>query len=93
MNYVILLCSLVLSTLGSVLLLKKKSHKRLSMLLALVLNASLLGTLTWISYRMSAEARVFGIGQTNVYELIFAIPILTWINFIILQFVPSAEME
>lgn len=87
LNYIIILFSLLISTIVSVLILKKTNHKLFSMLSAFCLNMLILIPITWISYNMNDEARIFGIGYSGLYILVFAIPVITWANFLILQFV------
>ena len=91
LNYVIISFSLLVSTFASVLILKKKNNKFWSKLSAICLNILILVVATWISYSMNKEAQVFGIGHSDLYILIFAIPIITWINLLILQFVNSTN--
>ncbi|KGX91516.1 hypothetical protein N783_07580 [Pontibacillus marinus BH030004 = DSM 16465] len=87
MIYVIIFLSLLISAFTSVLLLKKKNNKQMSMLTAFCLNTLILLVATWILYNINDEARTFGFGHSGLYLLIIAIPIITWINFLILQFV------
>ena len=86
---IIMLISFFVSTVVSVLTLKKKNKRWLALLIALGLNTLILLVATWILYSINDEAKMFGIGQTNLYELIFSIPIISCINLIILQFMRS----
>lgn len=54
---------------------------------AFVLNLLFLSVATWVLYGMNDEAKIFGFGHSDFYVLIFAIPIITWVNFFIFQFV------
>ncbi len=87
LNYMIISFSLLVSTIGSILVLKRKNNKLLSGLSAFGLNIIILVVATWIFYRGDDEARVFGLGHSGYYILILAIPVITWINLLILQFV------
>lgn len=61
------------------------------MLSALCVNMVILLTASWISYSMNEEAQIFGTGYSDLYLLTFSIPIITWINFLILQFVKNKK--
>ena len=87
--YIIMLISFFVSTVVSVLTLKKNNKRWFALLTALSLNTLVLVGATWILYRINDESKVFGIGQTNLYELIFSIPIISYINLFILQFMRS----
>ncbi|GIN74778.1 hypothetical protein J14TS2_52530 [Bacillus sp. J14TS2] len=86
MNYLIISISLLISTIGSVLVLKRKNNKLFSRLSAFALNIIILGGATWILYRVDDEIRLFGVIHSEYYMLILVIPIITWINLLILQF-------
>ncbi|MCT2536472.1 hypothetical protein NC661_03565 [Aquibacillus koreensis] len=62
MYYVIIAFSLLASTILSVLILKKKNNKVLSMLSAFCVNVLILVLATWRAYSMDDEARIFGFG-------------------------------
>ncbi|KAB8129197.1 hypothetical protein F9U64_15540 [Gracilibacillus oryzae] len=91
MYYSIILFSFMISTIISVLFLKKKSRKLWSMLIAFGLNTVILAFATWLSYYIDEEERISGIGQSMI--LIFAIPIVTWVNFFVLTFVKSKGIK
>ncbi len=63
------------------------------MLSAFILNTLILVVATWIIYNIDDEARAFGFGHSGLYFLIFAIPIITWVNFIILLFVKNRKLN
>lgn len=85
--YVIISLSLLISTTVSVFIIKKKNNKHLSMLSAFCLNTLILLVATWVLYNINEEARVVGVGHSNLYFLILAIPAITWINLLVLQLV------
>ena len=87
--YIIMLISFFVSTVVSILTLKKNNKRWLALLVALGVNTFILIGATWVLYSINDEAKMFGIGQTNLYELIFSIPIISCINLIILQFMRS----
>lgn len=86
MNFIIILVSLLVSAIAAVFTLKRNNKRWIALLVALGVNTFILIGATWILYMINDEARVFGIGQTNLYELIFSIPIITWINLLIIEF-------
>lgn len=92
MNIFILFFSLVVSVYVSVLMLKRNHKKWRALLIALGVNTVLLTAITWILFIYNDEARLFGIGQTNLLELIFSIPIITWVNFLILELVKQKRI-
>lgn len=85
--YVMIFFSLVISTIGSVVILKKTNHKLRSMASAVFINIIILLSTMFIMYSMNVEARIFGVDYSGSLTLIIAIPIISWVNFVILQFV------
>lgn len=63
------------------------NRKLLSMLSAVAINFFILSIAMMLSYQMNEETRLFGIGYPDLYLLLFSLPIITWINFLILQIV------
>lgn len=86
MNLLILSFSLAISVIASFWIAKKKNSKLLGMASALVMNPLILIAAFSILYSRDVEARMFGIG-TDYDVLIFSIPIVIWLNFMLLQFV------
>lgn len=86
LNLIIILLSLLASTIASVLILKKRNNKWLGMLSAFCINTIMLLVATSVLYNLDEEARLFGFGHSGLYVLIFFIPVITWINFLILEF-------
>lgn len=72
-------------------MMKRKNRKLLSMLTAFVLNVLIIVFATWIYYYTSDVARIFGLG--DAYILLFFIPIVTWVNFIILASLKKKEIQ
>jgi len=91
MLFVTISLAFLLSTVVSVRILKKENKKWLSLLSAFLSNTLFLSAATWVLYRLNDEAKIFGFGQSGLYGLIFAIPIITWINFLILSFLKKGE--
>ena len=87
--YIIMVISLFFSTVVSVITMKKNNKRWFALLTALTINTLVLVVATWVLYSLNDEAKVFGIGQTNLYELVFSIPIISCINLFILQFMRS----
>ncbi len=57
------------------------------MWVAFGLNTVILISASWLVYYLDEEAALFGLAQTRFSILLFFIPVLTWVNFIILQFI------
>ena len=58
---------------------------------AFIINLLFLSGTTWVLYSMDDEAKIFGFGHSGLYVLILAIPIITWVNFLIFQFVKKGD--
>ncbi|KAB2331391.1 hypothetical protein [Bacillus mesophilum] len=82
MDFVILSFSFIVSTIVSVLILKNTKSKWKSRLSAFIINTFILATSTWLLYITDEEAKMFGYVHV---VLVVAIPIISWINFIILE--------
>jgi hypothetical protein len=82
LNFLIILISFLLSTIISLQL----KNKTLSMVFALIINTVILMGSAWLLYVTNEEARYFGFEHTNLYILIFSIPVITWLNYMILTF-------
>ncbi|WP_080848104.1 hypothetical protein [Cytobacillus gottheilii] len=82
MDNIILSFSFIVSTIVSVLILKNTKSKWKSRLSAFIINTFILAAATWILYISDEEAIMFGFVH---YVLVLSIPIITWINFIILE--------
>lgn len=93
MNFILIMISLLVSTSLSVLLWKKRNHKWLAMLSALFINTLFLTIVVWVYYSFDDETRMFGFGHSGRYVLFFSIPIITWINFLILSFVINRDVR
>lgn len=65
---------------------RNRKSKRQGMLLVFVINALILGLAYWFLYNLDQESRLFGIDFHSRYTLVVSIPVITWINFIILSF-------
>lgn len=93
MNFFIMLLSLLASTIASVLVLKKRNNKWLSLISAFCINTLILVVTPWVLYSFDEEVRVFGYGyHFSHFVLIQSIPIITLINFLILEFVRSRRI-
>ncbi len=93
MNFVIIMFSLLVSTILSVLILRNRNNKWLGMLSAFFINTLILVIATWVLHSLDDEARLFGFGHSGRYVLVISIPIITWINFLILSFVRNREVR
>ena len=65
---------------------RNRKSKWQGMLLAIVINVLILGLAYWFLYNLDEESRLFGIDFNSRYTLIASIPVITWINFIILSY-------
>ena len=92
MNTILLAISFIISTAVSILILKQSNKKWLSMSCALSINALIL-TSAWFVYQASDESKLFGIDPYNRYVLILFIPILSWINFLMISFIKNKKIK
>lgn len=82
--FIIIFFVFTLSSIGSFLILRKRGNKWYAIGIAFAINSILLVISCWILYRMNEEARLFGLGITNYAILLSAIPVITWMNGIII---------
>jgi membrane-bound acyltransferase YfiQ involved in biofilm formation len=75
--------SFIVSAIVSVLILRNKNNKLLSTLSAFILNSVILVGAAWGLYITDEEARMFGFVH---YDLVFSIPIITWVNWLLLAY-------
>lgn len=88
---IIIVFVFLVSTMISFLIYKKREDKRLGMLVAFCVNTFILVIAACTLYTLNDEARLFGFGQSDLYVFILSIPIITWTNFLILQFIRGKE--
>jgi hypothetical protein len=88
----ILIFTLFVSTIFSVITLRKQNRKQVSLLVALCINTLVLVVATMLWYKLDDETRLFGFGHSALYVLVFSIPIVTWFNFLILEFVNKRKL-
>jgi hypothetical protein len=86
LNFVIIAISFIVSTILSLFIMRNKKSRWLAGLSAFVINTTILGLTYWFMYNLNEESRLFGIDFHNRYVLVVFIPLLTWINLIILSF-------
>lgn len=72
---------------------RKTKSKWLGMLSAFVINVIMLGLSYWFLYNLDEESKLFGIDFHSRYTLVGSIPVITWINFIILSFDRKREVS
>lgn len=89
----IILFSLLASTLISVFMIKKRNLKWLSLLTAFCINTIVLVTSSWILYSLDEEEQIFGDGSSGFYVLLIFIPVVTWLNFFILELVRNRKIN
>lgn len=73
--------------LGAILVYKKKKTKMISIISALLINGLFLGAAFTVAYQLDIESWNSGGGDWRIAYLIIAIPLLTWLNAFLLQFV------
>lgn len=91
--YLTLLFSLIVSTLFSIWLFKKKASKWLGVLIGFCINTLLLSVATIIFYKVFNVKEVEGVfASLGILIFAFFIPIITCINFYILEFVKNKNI-
>lgn len=93
MFFVIIFFSFLVSTLTSILITKIRQNKWLGMLVSFCINTLILSVATIILYKLDLQMfhkQTEGLfGSLGILVLVLFIPILTFINFYILEFVRS----
>jgi hypothetical protein len=90
MTFLIVTLSFVLSTILSIQTLKR-SNKIISLFIALSVN-TLVILFGYLTSEQSDVARLSGI-YTYLLNLIMTIPVITWLNYLILMFIASRSRE
>ncbi|MBO0587043.1 hypothetical protein [Sporosarcina sp. E16_8] len=97
MFIIILVFSLLASTLSSIWLLKMKNKKWQARLVAFGVNSLVLSIATILLYKLDVNTfhkQTEGfLGSLGIVVLVFFIPIITIINFYILEFVRNRSMS
>ena len=83
LNFVIMSFSFIVSAIVSVLILRNKNNKLLGTLSAFIVNSLILVGAAWGLYIADEEAKMFGFVH---YDLVFSVPIITWINWLLLTY-------
>lgn len=91
--YIIILLSLTISNIVSVIYWNQRNKYFQSMILALCINTLILLTSFWLIYQNDYEAMVFGLFNSDIYILLVSIPLITWVNLLIIPFVKSGGKE
>jgi len=86
MNIIVIFCSFIASTIISVVVMRHKQRKWLALLSAFLINVILLGTAYWLLYSADTESQLFGIDFQKRYLLVAFIPVVIYLNYIILSF-------
>lgn len=94
---IVLVFSLLFSTLTSIWLLKIKDKKWMARLAAFFVNTLLLSIATIILYKIDVQTfhkQTEGVfGSLGILVLVFFVPIITFINFYILEFVRNRNLS
>lgn len=85
LNFMIITISFIVSTFLSLFVMRNRKNKWLAVLSAFASNMTILGLFYWLMYSLNDEWRLFGIDFHNRSVLVIFIPIVTWINGIILS--------
>ncbi|MCF2648461.1 MULTISPECIES: hypothetical protein [Bacillaceae] len=79
--------SFFLSAILSILTFTKTKNKWVALLVAFCWNSVFLVGSTLIYYLCNEEAKLFGLGHTSIYVLPLFIPIISWIDFFIIELI------
>ena len=91
MYYILILISFIISMTAVRLIYKKTKKKMIAIFFALITNVLLLGAAFTISYQVEIERWNIGTGNWKIVCLLIAIPIITWLNAFLLQFVGAED--
>ncbi|EOR24751.1 hypothetical protein KGR20_22430 [Cytobacillus oceanisediminis] len=80
-----ILISFLFSVPLSIFTFTKTKNKWIALLVTFCWNTVFLVGVTWIIYLLNDEVRLFGIGHTSFYILPFFIPLITWIDYFIIE--------
>lgn len=87
MYFTLIVISFILSMTIASFTYRKKKNKMISTLSALLVNTLVLGTAFTFIYLINLESWNFGGGDWRIAYLIIAIPLVTWLNAFLLQFI------
>lgn len=87
MVIILLFISLLFSAALAIYTLTKTQKKWVALFVAFGGNTILLAGTTWIIYIYNEEFRLFGFGHSSLYVLPLFIPVITWINYFILELI------
>ena len=87
MYLTLIVISFILSMFFASSVYKKKKTKGISILASLLVNVLVLGTAFTFNYLINLESWNFGGGDWRIAYLIIAIPLVTWLNAFLLQFI------
>ena len=91
MYYALIVISFFISMAITGSLYRKTTKKMISIFVALMINAVFLGAAFTVSYQMDIESWNVGMGDWKIAYLIIAIPLVTWLNAFLLQFMKVKE--
>lgn len=87
MYIALMISSFILSTMAACFIYKMKKTKLISIILALAINTLILGVSFYFMYVLNIEMWKAGMWDMGLLYLLIAIPIITWLNAFLLQFV------
>lgn len=95
--FIVIIISLLVSTITSIWIFKKKEDKWIGMLVAFCINTLVLSIATILLYNI--DVRIFHketdglFGSLGILVLVFFIPINTFINYLIVEFFRSRSIN
>lgn len=88
MNLLLIVFSFMVSMFVSGLMIRKQQRKIRIIVSALLINTAIIGASVSLIYSLDHEMQSFGIGLEKAFMPLMAIPVLTWLNAVLLPFVP-----
>lgn len=88
MNLLLIVFSFMSSMFVSGLMIRKQQRKIRIIVSALLINTVIIGVTVSLVYSLDHEMQSFGVGLEKAFMPLLAIPVLTWLNAVLLPFVP-----
>lgn len=88
MNLLLIIFSFMSSMFVSGLMVRKQQRKIGIIVSALLINTAIIGVTVSLIYSLDHEMQSFGVGVEEAFMPLLAIPPLTWLNAVLLPFVP-----
>ncbi|UJF26719.1 hypothetical protein [Planococcus sp. 107-1] len=88
MNLLLIAFSFMSSMFVSGLMIRKQQRKIRIIVSALLINTAIIGASVSLIYSFDHKMQSFGVGLEKAFMPLMAIPVLTWLNAVLLPFVP-----